>query len=259
MANRTTNSLVHMSVFPQNFEFYKKFAFTENLTPTELQNWKKNYLKVIKKTYFINKKKPLILKSPDNTCHSKALSEMFPTSKFICIYRNPYKVICSFKHTITKMMEHFSLQELPSENQIEDFVIAIYKKTMEQYKKDKIHFADRLIEIKYEDFIKSPLAYLQKIYDKLDLPNFEKNQKNFENFLESQKNYQTNQYELDEHFKLKIQKNLQEIFEDYGYELWNFAFFIYLQEKFCKKWKIFAKKVYKIKKMWYDRIKKIKL
>jgi len=128
--NRTTKSIVHMSVFPENFELYKKFAFFENLSDRELKKWKKDYNKIIKKVYFLNHKKQLLLKSPDNTCHAKELSEMFPTSKFVYIYRNPYKVICSFKHTVIKMIEYFSFQEMPEEERVEDFVIDLYKEVM---------------------------------------------------------------------------------------------------------------------------------
>lgn len=217
VANRTTKSLVHMAVFPENFELYQKFTFTKNLNDKEIKKWKKDYEKVIKKVYFINKEKPLILKSPDNTCHTKELAEMFPTSKFVYIYRNPYKVICSFKHTITKMIEHFSLQEMPTEEKIEDFVIDLYKQTMAQYKQDKETFKDRLIEIKYEDFVKAPMKYLQEIYTKFEIQGFE--EEKFEELLNRQKNYKTNHYEISERLKRKIQSELKSVFQDYGYEM----------------------------------------
>ncbi len=219
VANQTTKSLIHMSSFPQNFEKYQTFAFTQSLTPKERKKWRKDYEKVIKKVYFINKQKPLLLKSPDNTCHAKELAQMFPESKFIYIYRNPYQVICSFKHTITKMMEHFSLQEIPPEEAIEDFVINLYWQTMEQFRKDKIYLKEKLIEIKYEDFIQTPMNDLEKIYAQFSLPHFEKAKLQFQNLIHCQKNYKTNQYEISERLKTKIQTKLKEIFEEYGYQM----------------------------------------
>lgn len=219
IANKTTKSIIHMSTFPQNFELYKKFAFVRNLSNKETKKWKSDYLKVIKKVSFINKQKPLLLKSPDNTCHIKELCEIFKQSNYIYIYRNPYKVICSFKHTIKKMMEHFSLQEIPDDDTIENFVIDFYKQTMNQYKKDKELIKDRLIEIKYEDFIKSPIKYLQEIYLKFNISGFEKAKINFENLIEKQKDYKTNTYEIKDSLKQKIQSELSDIFRDYGYEM----------------------------------------
>jgi len=219
VANRTTKSIIHMATFPRNFELYKKFTFTKNLSRKETQKWKKDYLKVIKKVSFINKQKPLILKSPDNTCHVKELNELFPESNYIYIYRNPYKVVCSFKHTIKKMIEHFSLQQVPEDEQIEDFVIDIYKQIMKQYKIDKKALDGRLIEIKYEDFVKSPIKYLQEIYSKFNISGFEFAKENFEKLLESQKDYKTNTYEIKDSLKQKIQNELSEVFYDYGYDM----------------------------------------
>ena len=43
VANRTTKSMVHSSVFPENFELYKKFTFPKNLSAKEIEKWKKDY------------------------------------------------------------------------------------------------------------------------------------------------------------------------------------------------------------------------
>lgn len=217
VANRTTKSLVHMAVFPENFELYQKFTFTKNLSEKEIKKWKKDYEKVIKKVYFMNKQRRLVLKSPDHTCHAKVLCEMFPKAQFVYIYRDPYKVICSFKHTITKMIEHFSFQEMPEEEKIEDFVIDLYKQAMEQYKQDKKYFENRLIEIKYEDFVKAPMKFLREIYGKFEIQDFK--EEKFEKLLNRQKDYQTNQYEISERLKEKIQRELENVFHEYGYEM----------------------------------------
>lgn len=219
MADKTTKSLVHLSTFVKNADYYKDFILINKMSEKEQKKWKKIYEHFIKKVYFLNKEKPLILKSPDNTGHSAELAEMFPNSKFVYIYRNPYKIICSFKHTINCMIEHFSLQGTPTEEEVEDIVIDIYKNTMTQYRIDKEKFKDKLIEIKYEDFVKNPMPYLEKIYTELEIGDFEKMKPIFEEYINSKKDYKTNTYEIPDRLKKKIQDNLGEFFEEYGYEM----------------------------------------
>jgi len=60
---------------------------------------------------------------------------------------------------------------------------------------------------------------LEDIYKKLEIKGFEEAKKNFEELIESQKDYKTNQYNISENFKNKIKNQCREIFEEYGYEM----------------------------------------
>ena len=75
------------------------------------------------------------------------------------------------------------------------------------------------IDIKYEDFCKDPEGYVKQIYDHLGIDGFEEAKPYFDAYLESQKNYQKNKFELTPELRDKINAKLGFYFEHYGYEM----------------------------------------
>ena len=75
------------------------------------------------------------------------------------------------------------------------------------------------IDIKYEDFCKDPEGYVKQIYDHLGIDGFEEAKPYFDAYLESQKNYKKNKFELTPELRDKINAKLGFYFEHYGYEM----------------------------------------
>ena len=75
------------------------------------------------------------------------------------------------------------------------------------------------IDIKYEDFCKDPEGYVKQIYDHLGIDGFEEAKPYFDAYLESQKNYQKNKFELTPELRDKINAKLGFYFAHYGYEM----------------------------------------
>ena len=76
---------------------------------------------------------------------------------------------------------------------------------------------ENYFEISYEDLVAEPLKQVQKIYDKLGLPDFNKAKSFFEEYLESKKDYKTNVYSIDKNIIDKVKDNW-----DFTIKMWKY-------------------------------------
>jgi hypothetical protein len=212
-------SFFHCLHFARNAdEQYLKSIHFENLNDDEIINWKNNYLKFMKAITFANDNKRLLLKNPANTARIPTLLELFPNAVFIHIYRNPYKVYLSTIKMRNKVLDKLALQNA-SKEEIEKEVIENYKRVMKTYFEQKnLISKDNLIEIRYEDLVKDPITIVKQIYTKLRIPGFENALPQMLKYLEKQKHYKTNVYNIDK-------KIIQHIYNNWSFtiDLWKYA------------------------------------
>jgi hypothetical protein len=221
-ATISTQAISHMLVFPDggNGVKYIETAFIDEQDEKRRREWRKAYDYVLKKATYLEKGKQLMLKSPENTCRLMELKRCYPGSKFINIYRNPYVVVQSTKNMFKKEMGLLSLSTPPTDEFIEDTILElmqrIYKKAFRELYAMPEH---DYIDIKYEDFVKDPMPYMEKIYTHLGLDGFEAAKPNFQKYLDSMQNYKTNSYQMDGTLRKKINEKLGFYFEHYGYDM----------------------------------------
>ena len=123
--------------FPKNMEFYYRFVCMEDVPKKAVEEWKKVYINFLKKVTFLNNGKQLVLKNPANTGRVKLLLEMFPSAKFIHIYRNPYHVFLSMKRDIETEMSLYCVQKPKKWDFIEKAMVELYNKMYKKYFKEK--------------------------------------------------------------------------------------------------------------------------
>jgi LPS sulfotransferase NodH len=82
----------------------------------------------------------------------------------------------------------------------------------------KLFHPNQFCEIAYEELTGNPLATLEKIYQSLQLEEFETVQPVLEQFAATQKSYQKNKFNLSTEMKEQIANRWQHYFERYGYE-----------------------------------------
>jgi len=193
---------------PKNMiENYNTFIRLKGGSKKIIEQWKEQYLHLLKKATYVFNGKQLILKNPANTARIKILLEMFPDAKFIHIYRNPYVVFQSTVNFYKKAIQPFMLQEI-SDRQLETNILNIYKEMMTDYFKDKdLIPEDNLVEVKFEDLEENPIEELIKIYNKLEIENYDIAKPKFENYLDSIKGYKKNSYQFSPIKISEIEKN----------------------------------------------------
>ena len=211
-------SFFHGLHFPKNAEEqYMKSIHYKGLSEKEKNQWMNMYRIFMKTVIFMNQEKRLLLKDPANTARIPMLLKIFPDAKFIHIYRNPYKVYLSTIKMRNKVLEKLSLQA-GDKNEIKTQVIENYKRLMNGYFKQKgLIPKNNLIEIRYEDLVKSPLKQVEEIYKKLQLPGFKNAIPDLNRYLDRKKDYKTNVYHISNEITDIVEKNW-----DFTLKLWDY-------------------------------------
>lgn len=210
---------VHAMFFPKNPTYFKKFMLFENITNKEKIRWQKAYHKILQTVAFAHKGKRVLLKGPFNTSRVKELLELYPDAKFIYIHRNPFNVYNSTRKLYKTNVESQMLQDM-TESEIKDMIFNIYTRLLKRYIHDRTLIPDgNLIEISYDELDTEPIETVRKIYQELNLPDFDKALPHFEDYLNSVKNYQTNKFKsIEPTLEKRILSEWGFSFSEWGYK-----------------------------------------
>ena len=103
--------------------------------------------------------------------------------------------------------------------QVEENIFEFYKQLMNKFLTDKAQIPSyNLVEIKFEDLETSPLEQLHRIYQSLDLPEFEAAEPAIHTYLDSIAGYRKNQYELTPEIIAKVNHHWGFAFDEWRYE-----------------------------------------
>lgn len=184
MMSLQPRSIYKMFYFPKDYnEIYKKELNFENLPETERKHWKKEYLSLVRKAMKNTGGVQFISKNPCNIFRIKTLMELYPDARFIFIYRNPYSVVESLYRFANEVLPGSELQHLEGGIPREYFA-RLYKDALHEYMnvRDTIK-AGNLIEIRYEDFKKQPIEFIQDIYRQFNMQGIKEALPRMESYL----------------------------------------------------------------------------
>ncbi len=219
LVNLTEKSGMQSFFFPKNRSYFDKYNVFEGASDTEIKEWKRVYLKMLKQiALFQGKHKQLLLKNPHNTGRVKVLLELFPEAKFIYIHRNPYDVFQSNVHLYNKTVKTQFLQEF-LDKEIEERVLYSYEKAMGSYLNHRSLIPkENLVEIGYDELSENPIPTLEKVYQEVSLDGFESVKPALMKYLESQKNYKRNRFnELSKEQLKEINTRWKFAFDEWNY------------------------------------------
>jgi len=221
IANMSPYSYLHMYSYPRRatYFFERYITYFDNLPESIISQWKGIYLTILRKATLKAGGKRLVIKNCADSARIKPLLELFPDAKLIHIYRNPYNIFRSTQHLYRVVMERTQLQEI-GQGEHENWVLRFYAQLMQKLLADKSLIpAGNLVEVKYEDLDKEPLAQLRKIYETLSLPGFAEAEPAFRAYLDSISGYQKLAHkQLDDSAITKINRNWQFAFDALGYK-----------------------------------------
>jgi hypothetical protein len=220
MCSLTGQASMLTMAFPRNVSFYERFMTMDELSPAELALWKKNYVGFLKKVMFKHRR-PLVLKSPANTARIKLLLDLFPDAKFVYIHRNPYDVFRSTVHTWKTAGKWWQLQRTNYDDD-DTIITQLLRQTKLLYDgyfaQRSLIPSGRLYEVAFHDLEREPIRELQITYEALCLPNFSHAVALVRSYLKSLADYQKNTFpELSGDLRLRVYRELQQCFEEWGY------------------------------------------
>ncbi len=203
--------------FPNHPPVCQEYLDPQGMPPTEKELWKRTFLRFIKQITFRTPKR-IVLKSPPHTARIDVLLEMFPDARFVHIVRNPYTVFASTVNLWKRLYEGQGLQK-PHYQGIEEFVLETYIKMNRKLQQTRgLVPPSRFYEVRFEDLVADPVAQLRRLYEHLDLGDFEPVAPAIEAYQAARADYKTKRYEQSDAERDRITQAWGEFIRAYGYQ-----------------------------------------
>ena len=202
--------------FPNHPPACQEYFEIEQVAPAARDSWKQSFYKLLQTLTFKDPRR-LVLKSPPHSCRIKILLELFPEARFIHIVRNPYVVYPSTINLWKSLYETHGLQK-PTFAGLEEHVLSTFTHLYEALERGKqLVKPDRFYELRYEDLIADPVGQMQKMYEQLQLGDFEQTRPGLEDYLAKTKGYETNRYQMPPETRALVGERWKKVIEQYGY------------------------------------------
>ena len=202
--------------FPNDPPPYFEFLDMEGTDDSELTRWKAKMIEFVKCQTLL-KHKRLVLKSPPHTGRVAMLCQMFPGAKFIHIVRDPHTLFPSNRR-LWRALDEAQAFQIPNHRNLDEFVFSAFERMYQGFEQQRGEIPPNcLAETRYEDLIEDPIRELERIYQELDLGDFNSVRANIDQYLATKKNYKTNRYELEAETRAEVDRRWGEFGRRYGY------------------------------------------
>ncbi len=202
--------------FPNESPIDQDYLDFKNVTEADRERWKKTLFGFLRRITFKDPRR-LVLKSPTHTARIPTLLEMFPDARFVHITRDPYIIFPSTINLWKSFYRKHGLQ-IPNFAGLEEHVFATFSRMYEDFDEGcKLVPSGRLHQLKYEDLVQDPIGEMAKLYDRLRLSDFEMVVPRLKEYLDRNKGYETNKYDLTPETRAEIGRRWGERIRRFGY------------------------------------------
>ena len=139
--------------------------------------------------------KPMIFKSPPHGFRLPLLQSLFPQARYVVIQRNPYEVFASNLKLWSTLLEMYSL-ESPKDGEIETFILDAYVLHEHVLAEGARKLESQLARITYEELVADPIGQMARIYDELELGDFDQVQHRLEQYVKSVASHKRNRFQV---------------------------------------------------------------
>ena len=204
--------------FPRTAARSLDYLFAKDrLEPERLEQWKREYTKLLKTASYHMDGKPLLLKSPSNTSRITALLDLFPSAKFVYIQRDPYDTVRSYERLIRLMDDWHALQRVDFDG--------LLTRQLEVYRDMAIYYleqrelipAGRLVEIRYEELEQDKVGQIRRIYDALGLEGYAEFEPRLTEYVASIEGFEKNPSHVSDRIICAVNEYVPFLVSEYGY------------------------------------------
>lgn len=221
LASMQTLSYYHALYFPEAFEQHFAagvFADPDEVDERRLARRERMLLRYCRKLLIDSSGDTLLIKNPVYTGQVAAMLKLWPDARFIHIHRNPYTVFESTRNFYRKLLPQYALQPFDAEA-VEPYILETYPRMLERLYADTAGLPEsQFIEIVYDDLDTSPLECLERVYDRLQLEDFDGVRPALERYLQSISGYRKNPHRFDEATLDKVDAAWGRWLKRWGYE-----------------------------------------
>ena len=102
---------------------------------------------------------------------------------------------------------------------MQETILENYREMYEKFDQDRHLIPENnLVEVKYEEFIQTPMEHMEKIYLILGLEGYEAAESSFRDYAATQKDYRANRHILGSDFIEKVNSYWGHIVDRFGYQ-----------------------------------------
>ncbi len=207
---------------------YHRFAFPnrehgDEISPdlekhpaADVDRWKRSFKSFLQQVTF-RRPRRIVLKSPQHTCRVGHLRDIFPDARFVYIVRDPHTVFPSTVRLWKVIHESQSFQT-PDHSGLNELVLNEFAEMHQAVQRDK-HLVDdsRFCTVRYEDLVDDPIGELKRVYQKMELGDFEPARNGIESYLAANAAYKTRQYELSAAEQTELEERWADFFVEHQY------------------------------------------
>ena len=219
LCNACMHSFYLCFYFPRMNEeaLFRKYILFDGLSEAEFEEWRREYVELVKKATVNMGGRPLVLKNPANTARVESILRIFPRARFIHIYRDPYAVYKSTLRLRRTLPQLFTFQNLEFDD-LEERVLQEYREMMGRFfeRKDRIP-PGQFAEIRYEDLERGPMEELARVYGELGLPEWSEACGPIQAYVDTLRDYRKNEYAISEEDIERVERHWGFAIERWGY------------------------------------------
>ncbi len=218
LAKVMPHSFYTQFLFPRETrELFDRHVLWHGVSERTKREFAKKYHRLLQVATLHSGNRQLALKNPVNTARIPQLLALYPNAKFIHIHRCPYDVFASTCSLHRKLHVLTGLQPL-AEQGADETVLYLYEKLMGRFFDDRQRIpSENLVEIRFDDLERDPLAELERVYTHLRLPDFETARPAVETYLAAQRDYKKNQFAVTKQQRDTVKERWNFAFSELGY------------------------------------------
>ncbi len=204
--------------FPESGPVYMDFLDFKEVDEQALQHWTEALIWFARCLTYRHPQQRVTFKSPTHTGRIAHLARTFPGAKFIHLTRNPYELFASTVRLWDALEATQSLQKAAVRDRTE-YVLECFERMYAGFQTQRMEVPEsQLVEVRYEDLTRQPMAELQRVYEGLELDDFEQLRPALESYLQQDREYQPNRHSaLDDRTQQLIQERCADYLQRYGY------------------------------------------
>jgi hypothetical protein len=212
-------SVYRTIAFPRRLPQCPESLTLDDLPTGVAQQWEQTLTTFLNSVMIGQESSRLVLKSPTHTARIGHLYRMFPHARFIHVVRDPLSVFPSTMKLWTSLATDHGLQ-LPDEDELRTYVIDTFTQMYDAFESQRTEIPEKQIcDVRYEHLVADPVGQLARIYQDLDLGQFEQVRPHIEQRTKVMRGYQTNQYQVSDQERQLVSERWSDFCDRYSYDV----------------------------------------
>ncbi len=206
-------------MFPDRAAAYARFVDFEEATLEERTRFGDALEGFVRKLMWASGGERVVVKSCAHSARIPLILERFPNARFVVIHRHPYEVFASTLHmrSHTDWENFFHLPD-DVEGTRQEQTLELGARVFERMAADRALIPEgQLAEVRYDALCGAEVAEVERMFDELQLGDFEAARPALEAYVAGLKGYRTNRLALDPAVKQVVADRWRVAFEAFGY------------------------------------------